>query len=480
MRLSENIKHISYVKADTGQVPEQVNMSGPTGITWNGETPKETQLSGNMRKSLLQFVFSGSYMKRWNDKLRLMELIEIDKQAHKMIVAWMLCQLSGAGKTREERCALEEAVVEGGIFDYLFRLVITDIKPPVLYRIKDNPEHYRRLAAWAVAEVEPHLRPLNEAFWERFTRYVRRVKAEGTAADILASAHLYASVWEFRLLRRLNDAFDDELPEIECNFQEQLIAYSALPGMRELIAALAFPNSSPDGRGEDKGPPRPASGHSALARFANLCGQLRFQKRWSQTPRIPETSVMGHMFIVACYAYFLSLIIGACPARRVNNFFSGLFHDLPELLTRDIISPVKKSFASLGQLIREYEEDELSRRVFAPLRNEGHGAIADRLGYYLGLASGSEFHNVVIEDGKIRQVDFDSLQGAYNRDIFDPKDGDALKICDILAAYIEAYTAMRNGITSDHIQQAFWRMREQNAKRMLGNFHIGALFTDFD
>ena len=431
-------------------------------------------MAGNIRKSLLQFVFSGAYMKRWNDKLRLMELIEIDKQAHKMIVAWLLCRLAGKGKTREEQLALEEKVVEGGIFDYLFRLVITDIKPPILYRIKENPEHYQRLATWAIAEVEPHLRPLGEAFWERFIRYAIQPKAKGNAADILAAAHLYASSWEFKLLKRLNAGLDEELPDIERSFQDQLAGYGHLPGMQELILGL------------DQTPCRPSEqefsllGTSALARFANLCGQLRFQKRWSQTPRIPETSVMGHMFIVACYAYFLSVMLGACPARRVNNFFSGLFHDLPEVLTRDIISPVKKSFEGLGHLIREYEESELARRVFAPLKEEGYTDITGRLAYYLGLATGSEFHETIIHKGAALQVDFDSLQGRYNKDEHDPKDGDALKVCDTLAAYIEAYTAMRNGIASDQIQQAFWRMREQNAKRMLGSMHIGALFTDFD
>lgn len=430
-------------------------------------------MPGNIRKSLLQFVFSGSYMKRWNDKLRLMELIEIDKQAHKMIVAWLLCRLSGKGKTREEQLALEEKVVEGGIFDYLFRLVITDIKPPILYKIKANPDHYQRLAAWAVTEVEPHLRPLSSDFWERFNSYVMQPSPEGQAAEILAAAHLYASVWEFRLLRRLNDDFDDELPEIDRSFKSQLSSYRHIPGMPELIEALT-PSSCPDGASQELRP------RTALANFANLCGQLRFQKRWSQTPRIPETSVMGHMFIVACYSYFLSLILGACPARRVNNFFCGLFHDLPELLTRDIISPVKKSFSSLGQLIREYEESELARRVLDPLRREGYDHITGRLGYYLGLASGSEFHDTIIKDGELKVLEFDALQGAYNRNEFDPKDGEAIKICDILAAYIEAYTAIRNGITSDHIQQAFWRLREQNSKNMLGNIHIGALFADFD
>ena len=434
-------------------------------------------MAGNIRKSLLQFVFSGAYMKRWNDKLRFMELIEIDKQAHKMIAAWLLCRLAGKGSSREEQLALEEKVVEGGIFDYLFRLVITDIKPPILYRIKENPDHYQRLATWAIAEAEPHLRPLGEPFWERFIRYAIQPKARGKAADILAAAHLYASSWEFRLLKTLNEGRDEEIPDIDRSFQEQLAGYGHLPGMQELILGL---DETPCKSGEPADVPFPQLGPSALARFANLCGQLRFQKRWSQTPRVPETSVMGHMFIVACYAYFLSITLDACPARRVNNFFSGLFHDLPEVLTRDIISPVKKSFESLGQLIREYEESELARRVFAPLKEEGHTDVTGRLAYYLGLATGSEFHETIMRKGVAEQVDFESLQNRYNKDEYDPKDGDALKVCDTLAAYIEAYTAMRNGIASDQIQQAFWRMREQNAKRMLGAMHIGALFTDFD
>ena len=429
-------------------------------------------MTGNIRKGLLQFVFSGAYMKRWNDKLRPMEFIEIDKQAHKMITAWLLCRLASQNMTFEDRLALEEAVVEGGIFDYLFRLIITDIKPPILYRIKENPEHYQQLAKWAIAEVEPHLRPLNENFWERFTRSVMQAKPQGPAADILNAAHLYSSVWEFRLLQPHNQPFDDELADIERRFQEQLAGYASLPGMPQLIEGLEL---LVPGKINKK-----SQNISALARFANLCGQLRFQKRWSQTPRVPETSVMGHMFIVACFSYFFSMGLGACPARRVNNFFCGLFHDLPELLTRDIISPVKKSFEDLETLIKEYENTELDRRVFTPLLAEGHKDITQRMSFYLGLSTGSEFNETVVENGAVRTVSFDALQGTYNANRYDPKDGKLVKTCDILAAYIEAYTAMRNGITSDQIQQAFWRMREQNAKTSLGPLHIGALFTDFD
>ena len=430
-------------------------------------------MATNIRKGLLQFVFSGAYMKRWNDKLRPMELIEIDKQAHKMIVAWMLCRLSGQGMTFEDRLALEEEVVEGGIFDYLFRLIITDIKPPILYRIKENPDHYRQLAEWALDEAEAHIRPLGDAFWERFRAYALQQKPQSQASRILDAAHQFASAWEFRLLAAINAPFDDEAHEITRSFQQQLQGYCDIPGVSDLLAGLMQP---PQADGKERAPGETSS----LTKVVNLCGQLRFQKRWSQTPRTPETSVMGHMFIVACYAYFMSMTLETCRARRVNNFFTGLFHDLPEMLTRDIISPVKKSFKGLSAVIREYEESELARRVLRPLEADGHTAITERLSYYLGLECGSEFTECLIQGGKPEIVDFETLQTQFNEDRFDAKDGEAIKICDILAAYIEAYTAMRNGITSDHIQQAFWRMREQNARRVLGGVHVGALFTDFD
>jgi putative hydrolase of HD superfamily len=74
--------------------------------------------------------------------------------------------------------------------------------------------------------------------------------------------------------------------------------------------------------------------------FMDLVGQLKFQQRWAQTPRIPETSVMGHTLIVAMLSYLCTCELAVCNKRIFNNYFAGLFHDLPEVLTRDIVSPV--------------------------------------------------------------------------------------------------------------------------------------------
>ncbi|MFW5733994.1 MAG: HD domain-containing protein [Oceanidesulfovibrio sp.] len=416
----------------------------------------------SIRKSLLQFTFAGSFMKRWNDKLRPMELIELDKQAHKMIAAWVLYELNSQHLSDDERIELGRVVVEGGMFEYMYRLVITDVKPPIFYQIKANPDHYAMLTEWVLEQLEPRVQPLGEEFWARLTTYLRKTEGqglEGLGRRILAAAHLYASNWEFELIKRLSPQ-DDELEEIDQSFRDELNAHKDLAGVEELMRGPA----------------------STLGKFCHLCGQLRFQKRWSQTPRIPETSVIGHMFLVACYASFFSMAMETCKARMVNNFFAGLFHDMPELLTRDIISPVKKSVSHISELINEYERKELHRRVLGPMRTAGYGPLAGRLAYFLGLEVGSEFQACVMVDGKPRAVTDDELETVYNQDRYDPKDGSMLKVCDTLAAFIEAYTALRNGISSDELQQGLFRMRQSYAKTVLGGgkIHVGALIADFD
>lgn len=413
----------------------------------------------SIRKSFLQFVLSGSYMKRWNDKLRPTEFYEVDKQAHKMIVAFALAEIHAKDFPLSERQKLHRDIVEWGIFDYLFRMVVTDIKPPIFYRISSKEDEFKVLVDWAVAETECYIRPLGEEVWDRYQARVGERKRDTLADRILSAAHIFASRWEYQLIRPLN-VYDDEAELVGVDLDRQLDAYSDIPEVKLL-----------------------KDSSSTLHKFANLCGQLRFQKRWSQVPRIPETSVLGHMFIVASYAYFFSLVEGACQARCVNNFYAGLFHDLPELLTRDIISPVKKSSDLLANLIQNYENSELEERVFQPLEKADLHCLAGRLKYYLGLEVGSEFKESIVDCDKIRPVDFQELNCTYNDDRFDPKDGVLLKICDTLAAFIEAYTAVRNGIGSDQLHEALWRMRSENMKNskiILRNIHLASLYADFD
>lgn len=417
--------------------------------------------AATIHKSLLELVFSGAYLLRWNDKLRPRDLMEIDKQAHKMLVACVLWEHNTRGKPQAERLALARDIIEGGLFDYFFRLVVTDIKPPIFYRIRANEAQYRQLARHVFTTLEPKLSPLG-AFWDRFRAWHEAWPAPDTLARrILDASHQFASRWEFSLIMPFN-SFDTEMPRIRKDFQKKMDAFGRrVPGMRKLL----------DER-------------TALGHFVNFCGQLRFQVRWTRAPRIPQTDVLGHMFIVAAYAYFFSLAAGACTARCCNNFFAGLFHDLPELLTRDIISPVKRSSDALASLIKQLEDEELERRVYAPLRENDQEKLVDMMRYFLGDGKRTEFQECVrLEDGRIATVDgFDELSRHWNRDECDPKDGQLVKACDNLAAFMEVHSSIRAGISSPHLHDARTKLRDTlcDRARTPEGLHMDSVLADFD
>ena len=409
-----------------------------------------------VRKSLLQFIFSGAYLLRWNDKLRPVELLEIDKQAHKMLIACILWHENSKNISESQKISLANEIIEGCLFDYFYRLIITDIKPPVFYKIKENTDHFNQLTNYVLNKLEPILSPLGP-FWSRMVKWHHNYNNNSLSKKILEASHLYASRWEFNLLKNLN-SFDEEINSIAESFETKLSEFGDLKGMNYILEK-----------------------NTALASFANLCGQLRFQIRWTQAPRIPATSVLGHMFIVASIAYFFSLSLNCCTARANNNFFCGLFHDLPELLTRDIISPVKQSVQNLPLIIKEYEEKELESRIFNRLRKEHFSELVDRISYYLGLEVGSEFQECYKQNNKIIKIDtFKILHNNFNKDEFDPKDGQMIKICDWLAAYLEAHSSIKNGISSPHLQEAMARLKEKLCDNPFDCLNIEALLADFD
>ncbi len=414
----------------------------------------------NLRKSLLHSLFSGFNMRRWNDKLRPIELYEIDKQAHKMIVAFLLCH-SVPSKDNSEREALLYDVIEGALFDYFYRLVTTDLKPPLFYKIKENKEHYEKLTEYVEKELETILTPFGAHFYERFQKYHRNDLdySHPLTEEILSASHLFASRWEFNLIKDLNSPFDVEIPKIERDF-DRLDQIAEIKGMEELKNIL--------------NPKHP------LGAFAHFCGQLRFQVRWSQEPRLPATTVLGHMFFVASVGYFASLDIDACKSRIINNFFCGLFHDLPELLTRDIISPVKNSSEHLPDFIKQYEFEELTAKILNPLNSAGYTSITNALSYVLGLEIDGEFNSCYMKDNKVIACDTKELHTKYNEDKYMPKDGALIKACDILAAFMEAQASMRYGVTSPQIVAASVRMRQGILNPLPEVINFKSILADFD
>lgn len=396
-------------------------------------------------RPLLDYVFSAANIERWNDHPHPAVFTELGKQAHKMVIAWAL------GKHEEDagRSVDWIALIEGGIFEFLHRVVVTDIRPPVFHKLMQDQDTRQQLNDWVYKNLERDLNMLSAAFAQRFRAY-HSSHQPSQEKRILRSAHYLATKWEFDFILHWSAGMygiEQTQQEIESQIEHVEIGIA-----KDL---LLDPKSS------------------KLWGFLSLVGQLTFQKRWAQTPRIPQTSVLGHLLFVAVVSYLVSIEIKACERRAYNNFFGGLFHDLPEVLTRDIVSPVKASVEGLDKLIHRYEQEAMNQRIYPLLPESWHSELR----YY----TEEEFTNKTWQNEHVDPLQRHKGDIPYelNFDRYNPLDGQLIEVCDKLAAYIEASASIRTGIHPQALEDGKRRLYERFAHTALYGYPIGQLFNLF-
>ena len=363
---------------------------------------------------------------------------ELDKQAHKMIFAYVIARFE-----EDERKAIINwpHLIEGGIFEFLHRIVLTDIKPPIFHAMmKESGEKLNR---WVLAQLQDTLKDIEGEFLVKFERYLLDQDYCPLEKKILKASNYLATNWEFGIIYHLNQTLYG-VEQIKEAIEAELETYSDLAGVQNLSLVRKTHN------------------------FLDLVGQLRFQQRWTKSPRIPATSVMGHMLVVAILSYLCSIQVKACDTRVKNNFFAGLFHDLPEVLTRDIVSPVKRSVEGLEDLIKTIENRQIAERILPLLPESWHRELK----YFIE----DEFASKVIIDEVVRNVSVEELGAKYNEDQFSPIDGEVIKACDHLAAYMEAYLSVSHGVTSNHLQSVLKSLPVDYRGKKIADIDFGQVY----
>jgi putative hydrolase of HD superfamily len=395
-----------------------------------------------IREGFLRFIYEGASMQRWNDHIRPHKgFTELDKQSHKLFFAYVIGRLEEDEGTPINWTGL----IEGGIFEFFQRTMLTDIKPPIFHKLMErHGDQLNRLVLDRLREKGVY--DIEEGLEGRIERYYSDGSYCSHEKRILKASHYLATNWEFDIVYRLSSNFFG-LEETKRGIERQIEEHRDINGVQKLI----FNKNAKD--------------------FLNLIGQLRFQQRWAQTPRLPETSVAGHMLIVAVLSYMLSLEIGACGRRKYNNFFAGLFHDLPEVLTRDIISPVKNSIGGLGELIKAIEDGQMEEVIYPLLPAGWDGEIR----YF----TENEFSSKIIKDGGIVETTSDEINERYNDDLFSPVDGSIIEFCDKLAAYLEAWLSIKHGISSRNLLDGHRQLYDKYRDHKAAGLDTGMLFDYF-
>ncbi len=395
-----------------------------------------------INRKLLEVLFKGFSIQRWNDKLRPIELIEMDKHAHKMIIAYCL------GKY-EEMAGNEvdwNDLIKGGIFELLRRIIISDIQRPVFREIEKNRKLLGQLNQWVWDEINKKIG--NDMLKHEFEEYLHNPEViSPLARKILDASHIYASFWEFRIIKHIN-VDDYQIEEIENSLMNSIKQYESLLGIRKINV------------------------RSKIKNFIDLCGQMRYQVRWGQLPRVPATTVLGHSLFVAVVSYLFTLELDSpAPKRIYNNFFGGLFHDLPEAVTRDIISPLKRKVPGMSEEINRIEEKLSAELIFPHLEPEWMPEIKN--------FTHDEFISRINYKSPVPSLEINTK---YNADEFNPYDGEIVRAADNLAAFMEAWSSIRYGIKSDELAGAMDDVMKKytHDKKTIAGIAISKLYDDFN
>ena len=375
-----------------------------------------------MNKKLALKIFEGFSIQRWNDLIRPFDLVEMDKAAEKMVLAYII------GKYEENNGKYIDWkwMIYASLFDLLRKISLCDIKAPVQQMLRRQfPNEYMHLNEWILNQYKQIME--DEQLFSDFTIYVGRQAGSfkipeelKTSMDVYRAAHKYSTMRELEMLSVVNEK--ERLKNIRNELEAELQPYLYLEGLQKLVT------------------------HQKAFDFILKIEQLRFQTRWNQTPRVPATSVLGHCFYVA----IMTLLLGResnpdmCDQRVINNYFSALFHDLPESVTRDIISPVKTATDDLPNIVKKIE-DEIVNKELVPLMEP---FFSDELIYY----TSDEFTDRILDKkGKIVHVSWEDLNKKYNSEEYQPIDGRLVRICDHFSALMEADISIKHGITSEHL-----------------------------
>lgn len=372
-----------------------------------------------LSRDLAELLFEGFFIQRWNDRLRPIPLVETDKNSNKMI----LCLFVGKYlEARGEDINWVE-LADKAIFDFLIKIALKDISSVFHAELRKDRQVYATSINKVIDKQYSRLFD-DQAFLEKFKSYVNLEREEKLTKEdlIIRLCHNIAVKQEFRIVEAMGYGsvfLDHEHGEETINANIRKVSKEL--NLEKYIESNEF------------------------GLIKQLIDRLRYQIRWSQTPRVPATNVLGHSFYVASIAYFASKQ-QLTEIRTANNFFAALMHDFLEALTRDIISPVKNSSPEFKAQVGRIELEMLNTHLIPKF----DASYARHIQFLLT----DEFSNRALVDGQI--TNYNTEKDITNDNSY--IDGGIIYASDLFAALLEAHQSISLGISSHHLVGAVARL----------------------
>lgn len=274
-------------------------------------------------QKLIHAVTSGLSIMRWNTFPRTREITTLD---HLAFVAHVSIILALSSKEEYDLGIILRKI----LFSWFFTFKYSDVSSDVKYRLRrKSPELIRQLDEWVISEI------LSLDIPETIHNDIQKSYSPSKEDTIIAYAKAWASYYEI--------------------YNNSLIypdAYSKLLKSIELRAfeGLNFPLSD---RILDFNP----HNQTDTERFLLVIHRLASSFRWNRSERLTQVSVFSHTYIITFLAYCIGVLEGIDEKGITDMLLTALYHDIPEAITGDIITPTKKAIPWLEAAIEgiEYE-----------------------------------------------------------------------------------------------------------------------------
>ncbi|UTC51864.1 HD family hydrolase [Treponema sp. OMZ 855] len=393
-------------------------------------------------KEIVCKLFEAFSIQRWNDLVRPFDIVEMDKTAEKMFLSFII----GKYEEKNGRTVNWLTIINHSFFELLRRIALCDMKSPVQRIIRSEyPEEYKKLNRWVLDKYKTII--TDPLFLDEFAAYLfDPVDPTDISFRVLRAAHKYSAMRELDMIRMVNEPF--RLTEIDKCLETDIADFMDLKGV-QLLTTRQQPYY-----------------------FITEIEKLRFQTRWNQTPRVPATTVLGHSYFVAALVFLMSRTLKLAPHRLSMNFFAALFHDLPEAVTRDIISPVKQATDRLPEVVKHIE-DEIVAKELLPLMDDFY---REEVLYFIQ----DEFENRITLNGEIRCVTSEELNTTYAAPEFCGIDGKLIRAADHIAAFVEADSSINFGIRSEQLEEGRANILHHYGKNtVINGFSLESFFASY-
>jgi len=105
-------------------------------------------------------------------------------------------------------------------------------------------------------------------------------------------------------------------------------------------------------------------------KFLSHIRRLSHSIRWNQQKRIFPISVMSHLVITTFFVYFIWIVEKKKKNDIQDLLLRWIYHDIPEAITWDIITPTKKSIKWFSEILENVEKNMMDDYIFFNIEND--------------------------------------------------------------------------------------------------------------